>query len=87
MKASSSVKVAEYLHRVTRGEGFMPWQKPEVSSPEERRFRATMERRKDTILSHQSRTGHPVLLSPESLATARPNISACRPYNTGGNNR
>lgn len=63
-----------YIARVSRGEGFMPWQKKERTSPEEQAFREATERRKDEMLARRVRVAHPVMLTEEQVAQARRNI-------------
>ena len=66
---------ADYLERVTRGEGFMPWQAQERLSPEEAAFREEMERRKEALLAGRMRVKHPALLTEGEVAQARRNLS------------
>ncbi len=54
-----------YIARVSRGEGFMPWQKKERTSPEKRAFRGSMERRKDEMLARRVRVIEWDYRSPE----------------------
>jgi hypothetical protein len=68
-------KRQEYVDRVTRGEGFMPWQPRETGSDAERAFRAEVERRKDEMLARRTRVQRPALLSAEALAVAKRNIA------------
>lgn len=66
---------ADYVVRVTRGEGFMPWQTPGVS-PEEVRFRQEVEARKDRMLAARLPLRHPVLFTEAELAQARQNMES-----------
>jgi len=63
----------EYVERVTHGEGFMPWQSRERTSPEEVEFRRQMVRRKDDLLKRRRRVVHPALYTTEETAIARRN--------------
>ncbi len=65
---------ADYVARVTRGEGWMPWQDQGSSSAEERAFREGVERRKEEMLSSRVRVRHPVLLGEREIEQARKNI-------------
>ena len=58
--AASDVRKAEYVHAVTRGAGFMPWQKPGISEAG-RTFRQEIEKRKDELLAVSNSVPHPVL--------------------------
>lgn len=64
---------ADYIDRVTRGEGFMPWQAQEPVSEQEQRFREAMERRKDALLAARMPVAHPILLTDREIARARRN--------------
>jgi len=64
----------DYIERVTRGEGWMPWQKREAVSPAEREFREQMERRKDAMRAGRTAVAHPVMLDDAQIACARRNI-------------
>jgi hypothetical protein len=64
----------ELVDRVTRGEGFMPWQARDISSEEEQAFRKAVEQRKDQMLAHRIQVRHPVLFNPDQWAQARRNI-------------
>lgn len=64
----------EYVHAVTCGAEWLPWQAREVSGPE-KQFRESMETRKSTLLSQRTATPHPVLLAPEDLERAKHNIA------------
>jgi hypothetical protein len=57
--------MADYIARVARGEGFVPWQSHAATSPEESRFRARIEQRKTDLLARRIRVRHPVLMPPE----------------------
>ncbi|MBI2951146.1 heparinase II/III family protein, partial [bacterium] len=65
---------ADYVARVTRGEGWMPWQARDRTSEEERAFREKVERRKAEMLSSGVRVLHPVLLTEREIDQARKNI-------------
>ncbi|MDP6776567.1 MAG: hypothetical protein QGI83_07375, partial [Candidatus Latescibacteria bacterium] len=67
-----------YVERVTRGEGFMPWQEHEHVSPAETEFRDRMERRKDEMLSRRTDVAHPVLITNEQIDRARRNVADTR---------
>ncbi|MSS72755.1 MAG: hypothetical protein EXS64_14875 [Candidatus Latescibacteria bacterium] len=58
---------AEYVEAVTRGEGWMPWQRREPVSEEERTFRQAVERRKGRMLAERDRVRHPVLMTGEVI--------------------
>ena len=58
---------AEYVEAVTRGEGWMPWQRRESVSEEERAFRQAVERRKTRMLAESGRVRHPVLMTEEVI--------------------
>lgn len=64
----------ECIARMTRGEGFMPWQKPGLSDAEHD-FRARMEARKDRLLAGRQATPHPFFYTEEDVARARRNIA------------
>ncbi|MBI3945043.1 MAG: heparinase II/III family protein [Armatimonadetes bacterium] len=66
---------ADYVAAVTRGEGFLPWQRKGVSE-EEADYRADAERRKDDMLAGRLPVVHPVLLTEEQARQARANIEA-----------
>ena len=66
---------SECIRRMTRGEGFMPWQSKCRESTAERRFRQQMERRKDELLAGRQRVWHPTLISEEQISIARTNIT------------
>lgn len=66
---------ADYVARVTRGEGFMPWQARGVSAAESA-FRAEIEARKDRLLAARAPVRHPVLLVEGDLQRARRNAGA-----------
>lgn len=68
-----SQRHAEYVARVTRGEGFMPWQKPGLSAKEDA-FRVAMEARKDEMLRQRARVRRPALVTEAQLARLRRNI-------------
>ncbi|MSS73752.1 MAG: hypothetical protein EXS64_20025 [Candidatus Latescibacteria bacterium] len=65
---------AEYVERVTRGEGFVPWQDRDTISPEERAFRKAVERRKEEMLAARVPVKHPVLVTEKEFEQARRNI-------------
>ena len=69
---------AEYVKRVTAGQGLMPWQKPESVSPAEAAFRERIEKRKDEMLAARVSVKHPAMLSEQELAQARRNIEAAQ---------
>jgi len=73
VRAKGLQRKRDYIRRVTRGEGFMPWQARESSCPEEDEFRSRMERRKGRMLACRTRVRRPVLLTDEDLARARKN--------------
>ena len=60
----------EYVHAVTRGAGYMPWQAQGVSKAE-REFRAAVENRKDAMFAKSMSVVHPVLLREAALERAR----------------
>jgi hypothetical protein len=62
----------DYVERVTRGEGWMPWQSRGQSSTEERSFREGVERRKEEMLSSGVRD--PVLMREGEVEQTRRNI-------------
>ncbi len=64
---------AEYVERVTRGEGFMPWQARQQVSDRERRFRDRIEARKTEMLAETMPVDHPTFLTDEDVARARDN--------------
>jgi len=70
----ASDRKAEYVHAVTRGAGWVPWQERGLSEAE-RTFREGIEGRKTRLLSGRTRVQHPALLSPEALERARHNIA------------
>ncbi len=74
MPTDSTQRKQEYIERVTRGEGFMPWQEPERVSYAEVEFRNVMEKRKDDILARRTKVIHPVLLTEKQIDQARKNI-------------
>ncbi|HOE10451.1 MAG TPA: heparinase II/III family protein [bacterium] len=63
----------QYVSAVTRGEGYMPWQKPGISDAEQA-FRMEIENMKDEYLAARTTVEHPVLLTKENLERARRNI-------------
>ncbi len=72
--ADVSDRKSKYVARVTRGDGFMPWQDRGVSD-DEVAFRTEIEARKDRMLAARVPVGHPVMLSPEEIAQAKRNIN------------
>ena len=66
----------EFVDAVTRGEGFVPWQRREPVSTEELAFRDRIERRKTRMLDGRSRVNHPTLISEEVLARIRKNVGS-----------
>ncbi|MCP4640244.1 MAG: hypothetical protein GY851_07430 [bacterium] len=64
---------AAYVHAVTRGAGYLPWQERGVSKKEQA-FRAEIETRKDALLAHSDTVQHPVLYTNDDLARARDNV-------------
>jgi len=64
---------SEYVDRVTRGEGFMPWQVHGVSD-QEVEFRKEIEVRKDRMLAARVAVQRPVMLSQEEIEQAKRNI-------------
>lgn len=64
----------EYVHAVTRGADWLPWQERGVSE-KEKAFRDAMEARKSEMLSQRMPVTHPVLLAPEDIACAKKNIA------------
>ncbi len=67
-------RLDEYLERVTRGEGWMPWQVPDAADPAEGDFRAAVENRKEALIARRIRIRHPRSLSAYALDRARHNI-------------
>ncbi len=65
---------ADYVARVTRGEGWMPWQNQEQTSEEERAFRESVEQRKTDMLASRVRVRHPVLLTEQNIDQTHKNI-------------
>ena len=74
-KIDVSGRKSEYVARVTRGEGFMPWQDQGVSDAEVA-FRAEIEARKDRMLAGRVPIRHPVMLSRDEIEQAKRNIEA-----------
>ena len=74
MRIDRTEKRQEYMERVTRGEGFVPWQSREPVSPAEQEFRRMMEQRKDEMLARRLPVRHPVMVSKEDIARAHQNI-------------
>ncbi|MHC4403086.1 MAG: heparinase II/III domain-containing protein [Planctomycetota bacterium] len=66
---------SEYVARVTRGEGFMPWQDHGVSN-DEVAFRGEIEARKDRMLAARVPVRHPEMLTPEEIEQAKRNFEA-----------
>jgi len=64
----------EYIERVTRGEGFMPWQEQASVSAGEKAFREKIEKRKDEMLAARAKVKHPAMLTEEEIEQARQNI-------------
>lgn len=65
----------ECVERITRGEGFMPWQSREAVSEDETAFRVQVEQRKDRMLAGRMPVRHPALFTKEQWACGRRNIS------------
>jgi hypothetical protein len=66
---------ATYVRAVTRGGGLMTWQEAGPSE-EERRFRASIEKRKDDLMAARAAVAHPVMIGPEQIEQARRNIAS-----------
>jgi hypothetical protein len=65
---------AEYVHAVTRGADWLPWQDQTYPSDAEQEFRAMIEARKSELLAERGEVNHPILLTTEDLARAKKNI-------------
>lgn len=71
--SAAADRKAEYVHAVTRGAGFLPWQ-DEGLSDREREFRRSIEERKDAMLAGRTAVTHPVLLTDDQIKRARRHI-------------
>jgi len=71
-------RLSEYIERVRRGEGFMPWQPQEYPSAAEERFRAEMEERKTALLRGRMHVSRPVMLDEEQRRRALRNIETAQ---------
>lgn len=78
MATNAARRKAKYVEAVTRGEGFMPWQRRESVSEEERAFRQAVERRKTRMLAESSQVRHPVLMTEEVIDRIEGNCRAAR---------
>jgi hypothetical protein len=74
MPEAPSDRVAQYIQRVTQGEGFMPWQDRSAVSDDEHRFRADVEERKYSLLGAVTRPDRPVILTGAHIQRIRRNI-------------
>ncbi len=74
VSTDSTQRKQEYIKRVTRGEGFMPWQKQEHVSYPEVEFREVMEKRKEDMLARRTTVKHPIFLTEKQIDQARRNI-------------
>ena len=63
----------DYVDRVTRGEGFMPWQ-DQSESKDELAFRREIEARKDRMLAARIPVQHPVMLTRQEIEQAKRNV-------------
>ena len=72
--ASDEKRKAEYVRKVVRGAGFMPWQTRESVSEAEDAFRQKIERRKDRMLRSRVKVKHPYTVDDEGLKRIHRNI-------------
>ncbi len=71
---ADSTRLTDYIERVTRGEGFMPWQERNPESVDEREFRAKIEERKYALLGAGVRDQRPALTTDEHIERIQRNI-------------